>query len=319
MSVKLSGIFYKDGSYSKLVGSWDYFKILKTLDRNKTYLMGIDQSTKCTGIFLRSEDYEDFILTEFPRGPMDKREYISEIRDFIYHITEGLTIKLIVRELPVANAYKTSYGELEKLAGQIDYIIENGEYTSKAKYGKVVNTAWKAQVVFKERSKYRGRDKYLTSKDICERFPKVGPMFKVSHSGYDAFDAVGVLEGYIYKKYGRGNEITGELSLSRMIAYIIPFDTVDDVNKVLRPEMNVNGIDVKNYNSDLTLYENIKRCTTEKWTVIDVNDLRARTALKWRIGELNKSNIALLVFKFSNISKYLLDYFSNLNLVPVDF
>lgn len=311
--ITIKGIYRINNKIEFIDRHWYYFSDLNYLDKEKNYYMGLDPSTNSTGIWLRSTDWTNFLVVEFRRNGTGKEAYFSELREFLYKIASIVQISLIAREKPVINPRFNS-DLLKELAGRIKQYIKDNEKLSIAKHVEVNNMEWKAQMVFKEKSKGRLKSKQAIAIDIVDRYPVLRPLMGNCSSTYDAFDAVGILEGYLRKYMNNEVTIQGAESYSRMIALIVSFDSIQELKQMLPKAFKVNATR-KQYNKDFTLYQNIKRCRDDLVSLVEILDNYSLQTVKWKLKKREeKRYTCLLVTKYSSLKQKDKDELERLNI-----
>ena len=172
---------------------------LKLSDK-KSYMVGIDQSSSCTGLAFVSTDYEVCVLLDVRRDYHQRDSFYSVLLQVLSRVIRGQKIALVVRECPVPS-YQYTKQILTELAGRIDAWVGILPELQSAEYGKLMPQSWKKYVVSQERAEENGQtfkkrsgSKSCVSFDVAQFFPATMEYRALHFSeDYDSFDALGIL------------------------------------------------------------------------------------------------------------------------------
>ena len=261
------------------------------LPKKSTYLIGLDQSTTCTGIYLTNKSKNLHILLDYARDGKDKHEYRRELRILLSTLLKGLTVELIVIEKPVPSKYRFAGDVLRELKGYVEGLKDIIPELYNAKLDSIMPQSWKSKIVDKSKGKHRFNVKYEVATDICDRIPCIRPYLGACRSAdYDSFDAVGILHGYLAKCFNEKGERVAFGRVERthkpiaFFKYLTPAELrdYDSLYKGLKFKQQENNPKVFSYNEDLSFYENIRMCSSNyPFSLIVLKDVKLYVMLAW--------------------------------------
>ena len=299
--------------------------INKALNKTLPYYISIDQSTTCTGIYIYQKETKLQIVFDFLRTNSAIEEYTRELTILMKFLLKDLKIKLFVMEKPVPSKYRSAGDVLRRLEGFIDswkIIIPELE---NVKIEKIFPQSWKSKMIDKSKGKNRFSNKRAIADDICDRFPLLRSYFSRGFStDYDAFDAVGILHGFISNTFDEfGNrKVSGTMEhRNKPVAFFkyLSMEELRDSNIVYKGlgfKMEKTPPKVLTYNTNYSFYENIRLCSSNTgFAVVMINNAQVYTSLCWEFDIDMKQNhhFVMFVFRKSAFTKNQLEIASKFN------
>lgn len=177
------------------------------LSSKYTYDIGIDQSSSCTGIAIRSTDKDIKVLIDVRRDCGDKPTFYRELKGILRGCIAGHKIREFTCEDPVpTKGKKYSSTVLLELRGRVSEWVESIPELENAHADSLYPQTWKSFIVDKSKGKNRSNNKFCIADDICDKVPEFRKYMNVyAPSTYDAFDAYGILDGYGMYAYTEDN------------------------------------------------------------------------------------------------------------------
>lgn len=195
-----------------------------SLNSKLTYDIGLDQSSSCTGIFIKSVDSRIRIIIDVKRDTGDPYTFYRELKGFLKKLVKGQKIRHVICEdpPPVQNQrYTTKF--LNELLGRVSEWMEDIPEFQNAEFNKILPQSWKALVMDKSKGKNRSKNKECIAEDICDIYPEFNSYRDYHFSkDYDGFDACGILTGFLRYSYtdnGTGIRMIAGTKKSRGKAY----------------------------------------------------------------------------------------------------
>jgi hypothetical protein len=138
----------------------DLFSVI--LPRDKTYDIGLDQSSSCTGIAIRSVDGDLEMIVDVRNNSFNKNTFYRELKGVLRKLVNGRNIRLVVCEDPIpAKGKKYASTVLLELRGQISAWMEEIPEFNQASFNSLYPQSWKSLIVDKSKGKHRSNDKVL--------------------------------------------------------------------------------------------------------------------------------------------------------------
>lgn len=176
------------------------------LKKGCTYMVGIDQSTSCTGIYIKESTGLIDLLLDVKRDGMEKETFYRELEGLLKKLLKDVDVGLIVHEEPVPNRAQYYSGKvLLELKGRLRDWIAKIPSLQQASLVSLYPQSWKSLILDKQAAKEegetltkRGKSKAKIAIDVCKYVPWFNEYRKLHFSSdYDAFDATGILLGYL--------------------------------------------------------------------------------------------------------------------------
>lgn len=328
---------YLSGEFKQFLELID--KYIDLYDNDYLYMVGIDQSTSCTGITVASTGWELMFVIEFPKQFMDEIELIRKVAIVIKRVTRQTTVPLVVTEEPLiirqVNYSKNLVKFRENIVSELSNRLPNFDRYDKDQCTSIYPNTWKTHVVSKEKvkrdkalakqqgRKYKSRysDKSAIAEDICDLFPRLSDFrWRCESKDYDAFDSLGILYGYLKENYKNGERIlTKSIGMTNQKAnypFVMFIDNEEDVTqeKILSPvQQDVKELKVFTYNEDYTLIQNAENaCSRAKVSVMQITDIPTILSLCFMFRRIYKPEMTVILYvykrsyltsnvKFSNI------------------
>lgn len=288
-------------------GGIDDFRLVLTKDA--AWKIGVDQSTRCTGVALKSDDCKFVVLMDLRRDHAESRDtFYRSLKYFFRRLAKGNKFSLIVNEKPVPAKFRNSQEILRELLGRLNEWIDDIPEFSGVKHAAVFPQVWRSLVVDKSKGKKRSNIKSEIAADIVDMYPGLESYYmNYPDSGYDSFEALGILDGYLRYAYDDdGMElICGTIEKTHHA--LVCFDWVD--NERLRSNylQDVFGDAIwcykpllLKYNRRYSFYENVRMASSNHPAVFTIVPRDELQAFQWEfnidISDEGKS-LAAFIFK----------------------
>lgn len=270
------------------------------LPKSYSYLVAIDQSTTCTGIYIQDVNDTINFICDFQRME-DVGQYTERLLLFLRKLLKDRQVSLFVYEALPTGAMPNIV--LEKLHRQIsgwrktDPMFAN--FTNRT-FDDIPPGIWKSHV-------YLGPSKDIANAfntksqiaaHICEQKPNLLPFLQeIKSKDYDAFDACGIMLGYLREHFMSGTYNPLERRIGGQTKF---YDDVycavaklKYINKDLLFEdiaqdlafLGEESIPFVFWNDKYSFIENIRKALSyEDFVVTLVKDSRVKISLQYRYG-----------------------------------
>lgn len=180
------------------------------LVHGRRYLVGVDQSTSCTGFYIKETTGLLEVLFDVRRGADNTEEFFRNLKYVLKSVFEGTIVDLVVHEEPVPNLKQAYTGRiLTELKGRLQEWIKEIPAFQQATIKWLYPQSWKKFVIDAKAAKEMGstvakrsKNKAMIAEDVCKILPYFNDYRKLHYSiDYDAFDACGILLGYLCAAY----------------------------------------------------------------------------------------------------------------------
>lgn len=244
---------------------------LLKFEKRVPYLIGVDASTTCTGIAVQTLDRELIAVIEVSRHrDLPRRMFKSKLKIIFNKLFYGCDIRLVVVEQPYG-------GEKFMIMQNTTMLIKNSIVAfENVDVKKILPSVWRSEYLkspeYKGR-KMRSRVKVAVRDETVKRYPFVLNMSYHSTDGFDGFEAVGVLDGYMDKNY-----VDGDISKTRKINTSMPLnkhkffaqsftyrgdDYIIEARKILGDMVYGSNLEKMIFNPTMSTIENCRRATVE--------------------------------------------------------
>lgn len=295
-------------------------KVTWQLPNNRKYLIGIDQSSSCTGLYVTDEEMSFHLMVDVFRRGQEKYRYYENLRLFLCRTLEGCTVSMVCMEDLPPYKYQGMGKVLLELRGVVSTWYESiPEFRAVPEENrvKVHPSTWKSKMIDKRKGTNRMNIKVEMALDISEKIPALEPYFrKCPSKDYDSFDAVGIVHGYLASHFKNGQAVIagakdyyGDIYTFFRILSKEEFSS----NKRLEgfePQQHKHGVKVLRYNEELSLIDNIKRAASKHpFVVTIISDPMASLAVRWQnqMGMGEGIMLAYIVRKSAITSKVQLE------------
>lgn len=282
-------------------------------------LVGFDQSTTQTGMFVKTVDGTPVLTVDFvnkislPHALYEQMMLIMLKKMFTAH-----KVELVVIEKPFGQKSKISFEAMIKLKGFMETLMYTIPSFNGVKLGEIYPQSWRKE--FLKNPKYNGRKKATSDLKQCareesvDRYPNLATyMYAFAGGVPDSADAIGVLEGYLATNYKGGFKVintTMKANFAVKYDYFIAHIKPDEVKMFLQeqsPQVGwYRGFDIVLYNPDLTLANNCQRAVSEtnKIMFLAVTDLMQTSIMMWESGiPMKEGNVYYIVCWRENIDE----------------
>lgn len=284
------------------------------LDPSKTYDVGIDQSTSCTGIGICPLDDSFKIILEILNVNAGQY-YKVQLRNFIKEIFSGIKIRCFIMEEPLGYLSGRRNKVLTDLKKYLDEL--RGDLSIEM-FDSSNPPSWRHGLMPKATQGDR-RKKSTVVDTLLEMFPGFSNFLPYCNGDTDGFEALGIIIGY---KARHGIDSSGGLkivgpkntrkeALSFFKYYDVSSGDFDSIMKeVMRiPKEVITGIGelkVKSYNDEGNIYCNAKMSLVDTFTFTIVSEDLDILSVLIRMNMTPKKNHML--FMFTVHKKYYTDY-----------
>lgn len=284
-------------------------------NKKLTYMVGLDQSTSCTGIYICDVGFTIHVLLDFKKTESDTWAYQRALKTFITRTFTGLKFSIIVLEKPVPSQYKFSGNRLHEFKGFVEGFIHEMEDSQSIKLDSIFPQEWKTKMIDKSKGKGRFNNKSAIARDIADRFPALDKYYySCPAKDYDSFEACGLLHGYLESRYDEdGNlKIAGSTTTTHHVCTFFKYLSNDSVGN---PDVLWNGFKslklrlncpILTYNDSYSFYENIiKASNTADLSIVLLGNLQHIITVAWEynIKLLPNHSLFMFVLKKGIISK----------------
>ena len=296
----VSGIIVKGSAYQCIpTMQLDFFKL--SLEKNKTYAVGIDQSTTCMGIFILETNLKSYALLEIKREADVKEVFFRGIKGLLRTLFDGITVSSIVIEEPFPSKFApTSSMILKELKGRvIDWCGEIPAFSGISVHT-VYPQTWKSFIATKKVAKSMDvkvaditKSKTLMADAICNILPPLYN-YKILHfaKDYDGFDACGILLGYhMYSHTSNGTPRICGIKEQRHVSFVAYFkiaaSEIKDTESLKAPlQLALNDLNpvILAYNTSYNRHDNIRMATSNWNAVITILPPKYTEELCWQFN-----------------------------------
>lgn len=273
------------------------------LDENKTYQISLDQSTSCTGIFIKDYKNTEAYMIEFSRpNEWQADDYIFALENLLHGICSGKLISHIIYERPISNKNYRSSQVLFQLEGMIRSLVKRYDEFRSARLEFIENQSWRSVVIKKEY-------KDMNDRKEASRHSIVSIYDWSSIYGYsigkdnDIFEAMGVMFGWFInsfdtlgRPYVRGDRFYGTIG-----GFLLPYVSSKDVSEKFN-EAGIQSIWLVQ-NPKKSIYENLASAVEKhKVVCVEITEPYAMLALvvecniKWT--EPDKMTVVLVATNY---------------------
>ena len=262
----------------------EFFEWIKELDGSKADV-AFDQSTSCTGFVIDLLGGNVMIVGEIVNENLHADFYVDGLLNIIREIISKLNSRYVIIEEPLKYVTHRQNPVLIRLKNAIIDLFELDGLTYE-KFYKIAPQSWRAGLINKD-NPYKKTSKEATAYEVLELFPMLEKFKPYVHnptnnSGYDAFDAVGILIGFrnrfdvkedseIIMNIGSKNTTKRALT---MFVYVSPDEITELQDMIKLSQLIINDQNnppkIKKYNEECGVYLNAKMSLTDDLTVLAV-------------------------------------------------
>lgn len=267
--------FFGDVRNHKLTEGTSIKQLGISLNKDKIYAISFDQSSSCSGVFIKDIYNTEIYMLEFRRSNgLNADDYIFEFEMLIKELTEGNTFMYLIYEAPIDSPTYRSKQVAFQLEGIIRQWVRRYEHFKTANLDNIEPPSWKSIIV--DTSKY-GADyvsKQASKESIIDLFPWAGLYGTSLYKDNDAYEAVGIMFGWFTasfdafgRPYVRGDEYTGNVG-----CIVLPEVKAEDISNA----MSAQGVDNKwfMYNPKFSTFKNIMKSARQyNIAFIQIEDL----------------------------------------------
>ena len=246
----------------------------------RTYMLGLDQSTSCTGVTIVDTAWDIKIILDFKRDTGDKNAFYRTLKKFLADTFRDMKVSLVVIEKPVPTTQKMyTRVVLTELKGRVEEWISEIPSLSVARFDSIYPQTWKSLVIDKRKGTNRSNKKSCIADDICDKVPAFRGYYNCGHSkDYDAFDAFGILFGFwMYAFTPEGYPLicgAVEKRHTSLVCYrYLPREIASDkakLNKMFGEALCLYNPIFRVYNERYNKFENIRMASSSNYQALRV-------------------------------------------------
>lgn len=316
-------IHVKSRNLTKIITPCRSYDARIKLNRDTSYLIGIDQSTSCTGLFLLDRTMNFWIMLDFKRDDQDKELFFRDLEGFLRELLDDIQVSMVIHEEPIPSSIaRTSAAVLNDLKGRLRTWIAHNPALQGAEVHSIYPQTWKSRVLDKKSLEARGltvkqvcSSKVKMAKELCRYYPFFEEYRKQRFStDYDSFDAVGILTGYLrYAHDDNGHRVICGMTEKRhktIVCYRyvdkseLRFpDVVEDSLGGLRYALTPTLL---GFNNNYNVMQNIKMASSNWNFVVTILPRQYIQPMQWLFDFREDPNKVMLMFIFRK--GYLRDY-----------
>ena len=235
-------------------------EIQVSLDSEKIYVLSIDQSSTCSGVFIKDIKNTEAYILEFKKTTgMTADDYIFDFEIAMNELTANKTFMFLIYEAPIKTSAFRSSQVAFQLEGTIKLWTRRYSQFRNAKLDNIEPTSWKSVIVDKNKWGSNYTSKQASKESIIELFPWTGNYRSSLNKDNDGYEAVGIMMGWFScsfdafgRPYVRGEEYTGTVGC-------IAMPSVDA--KSLCEALTAQGVDANwfVYNPKVSTFKNIMK------------------------------------------------------------
>lgn len=287
------------------------------LPAGRRYLIGMDQSSKSTGIYVTDQDISFHFIGTIERNATNKYKFYDDLKFFVRRLIHERDIDAFVTErlLPANRGY--SLPTLAELKGYINgWKVDIPELAmmSAERFSEMHPSTWKSVMMDKSKGKGRSNKKREIALDICDKFPELREYLNIVRpsSDHDGFDACGIIHGFRATRNLDGNDPDAVEKIAGIKDYtgdIMVYYRSLSFADATNPDILLEGFEYQaetygrrflSTDADENWYSNVKKAaSTRAFTMTAVESPIHRAMLRWlfNMGEGDTPWIAYIVRK----------------------
>lgn len=271
--------------------------------------MGLDQSTKNCGVFLKNENNTKAVMLEKHRnvGAEDADTFMFDLERLLHKLCSKITVAHIIYEQPIETKSFRSAQVLFQLEGYIRGLVFRYPEFKLAKLDTITNSSWRAAIICDQfQSKERKLASYLS---VSYALPWVNNYGKSLGADQDIFEAMGVMFGWFaasFDPFGRPY-VRGEKFNGSMAGFLLPDVDAEEACSQLK-EFGLD-VDWRVCNPAMSIYNNIASSVNkDKIVCVELTDkytmlcLCVEANVKWQ--DYEKMTMVLVAPNFVNTNLY---------------
>lgn len=284
------------------------FSPLSTFDlellSDKSWRVGIDQSTSCTGVAAISSDGEYVVLIDIRRDKtLSKEIFYKELHYFLKRFFHNQKIEMLVIEKPVPSKFRSAGGVLTELKGHLEAWFADIPELDNTIYDSLYPQSWKSLVIDSSKGKNRFNDKSAIAEDLSDMYPCLRYYFTTyPYTDYDSFDALGLIVGYLQYAYDKNGvrQICGtkEKTHTSLACYkwVSLEELSNGVPSILKEAYFVFHPKFLSFNNKYDLADNARMASSNNDAIITLLPEYTNYTLQWKYGfDVSESNHVMLM------------------------
>lgn len=274
-----------------------------TLDPSKTYDIGIDQSTSCTGIAICPLDKSFIAVIEVLNVNFDSY-YKVQLRNFLKTILRDIPIRYFIMEEPLG--YLT--GKRNKVLSDLKKYLEEVKYDLDVNHFDTTSPPSWRHGLMPEKVQGDRRKKATVIATLLDMYPGFSNLLPYCNEDTDGLEALGIIIGY-KARHGVdevGLKIIGPKNTRKQAISFFKYVDVSSgdyesiMSEALRvPKLVTTGrgeVKVKTYNEEGNIYVNAKMSLVDPFTFTIVTDELDVISTLIRMGQSPRPNHMLFMF-----------------------
>lgn len=287
-----------------------------TMPKEREIQIGIDQSTSETGVYVKSYPDNEFIcIMSIKNEGLSPDDYTFMFEKTLSSMFSESKVRRLVYESHKGigdNKYVSNV--LRRLATSIKNLKATCPGLKDAEMATERPNAWRSSFIPKETyaGNYNTENvKYAVLAECLKRYPQLLEFSKVCSKSYDAFEAIGILDGHLEKNYTKDGVriVTKSLEIERThqcAKHYEVYSDLEDIKSIIAKYndiIKIRGIVNVYFNPDLTVDENARRMTsnTNEVVMMSIPKGAINALITWETGVRLKEgqSFALVCYRAS--------------------
>lgn len=293
-----------------------------SLGSNVLYDIGIDQSHSCTGVCIQPVEGDDILILELDNKALSLEHYRRTLKTILTKTLSKINIRYCVLEEPLPFISGNQNKALVTLKNDLISLFRDSGYFNIKHFDLIKPQSWRKGLITKD-NPYGPKTKLATVHEIQKLYPvtkKFVPCY-THESGYDGFDACGIIIGY-KQRHAVNNDssitkILGPRNTTKQGCAIYCYCDANDQTKVQELIRAINSYTpnlgspvVKIYNDEDILYGNQKMSLVDDFTITAVTtpvDI-VSVALKYKFTMEDGKQLFMIVLPLKKLKVSLIEY-----------
>ncbi|VYU47591.1 hypothetical protein [Clostridium paraputrificum] len=293
-----------------------------SLGSNVLYDIGIDQSHSCTGICIQPVDGDDILILELDNKTLSLEHYRRTLKTILTKTLSKINIRYCVLEEPLPFISGNQNKALVTLKNDLISLFRDSGYFNIKHFDLIKPQSWRKGLITKD-NPYGPKTKLATVHEIQKLYPvtkKFVPCY-THESGYDGFDACGIIIGY-KQRHAVNNDssitkILGPRNTTKQGCAIYCYCDANDQTELQELIRAINSYTpnlgspvVKIYNDEDILYGNQKMSLVDDFTITAVTtpvDI-VSVALKYKFTMEDGKQLFMIVLPLKKLKVSLIEY-----------
>lgn len=293
-----------------------------SLGSNVLYDIGIDQSHSCTGVCIQPVEGDDILILELDNKALSLEHYRRTLKTILTKTLSKINIRYCVLEEPLPFISGNQNKALVTLKNDLISLFRDSGYFNIKHFDLIKPQSWRKGLITKD-NPYGPKTKLATVHEIQKLYPvtkKFVPCY-THESGYDGFDACGIIIGY-KQRHAVNNDssitkILGPRNTTKQGCAIYCYCDANDQTELQELIRAINSYTpnlgspvVKIYNDEDILYGNQKMSLVDDFTITAVTtpvDI-VSVALKYKFTMEDGKQLFMIVLPLKKLKVSLIEY-----------